>query len=375
MSSLLYRSLCVPCLLFVIGCGSTSTAKPDGGDDPAADAASLDAAIDAAIADARPPMIDAVPVVYDAGPPDAMPMMPAYTTLSQTGLYANIANKTIAAGIREFAPRYELWSDGAVKRRWIYLPPGAQIDTTDMDEWRFPVGTKVWKEFANDDSGFIRLETRLIERWGPNVSDWWMGAFVWNPAESDATYLADGATDVRGTQHDVPAANQCMSCHAGAADRLLGFSAVQLSYNAAVNLTSLASDGVLSDPPPGGTTYPVPGNTTESDALGYLHANCGHCHSQEQNLACYATTGLDLRVRTTDTSVTTTGAYVTAVDQPLTLFMGGGLTHRIVSGSPSSSGVRFRMNARGNAAQMPPQFTEVVDTAGIAIIDAWINAL
>ena len=48
------------------------------------------------------------------------------------------------------APTEALWSDGAVKRRFIYLPPGTTIDTTNMDEWVFPVGTKFWKEFSVD---------------------------------------------------------------------------------------------------------------------------------------------------------------------------------------------------------------------------------
>ena len=47
-----------------------------------------------------------------------------------------------------YAPKFQLWSDSATKKRWIYLPPGSQIDTSDMDFWKFPVGTKVWKEFS-----------------------------------------------------------------------------------------------------------------------------------------------------------------------------------------------------------------------------------
>ena len=40
------------------------------------------------------------------------------------------------------APAYELWSDGALKRRWIRLPPDGRIDTSDMDSWVFPIGTQ-----------------------------------------------------------------------------------------------------------------------------------------------------------------------------------------------------------------------------------------
>src|SRR5262245_37473351 len=56
----------------------------------------------------------------------------APTMLSQTGLYSNIGTKTIASGVVEFEPRWMLWSDAAVKRRWIWLPPGTKINTSDM---------------------------------------------------------------------------------------------------------------------------------------------------------------------------------------------------------------------------------------------------
>ena len=42
----------------------------------------------------------------------------------------------------------ELWSDGAKKQRWIQLPPGEKIDVADLDNWQFPKGTKLWKQFT-----------------------------------------------------------------------------------------------------------------------------------------------------------------------------------------------------------------------------------
>ncbi len=79
--------------------------------------------------------------------------------LSQTGLYADLASRTLAPGILSYVPRYELWSDGAQKKRYLHLPAGGRIDTSAADDWRFPVGTKVWKEF---DVGGKVVETRLL---------------------------------------------------------------------------------------------------------------------------------------------------------------------------------------------------------------------
>jgi len=96
-----------------------------------------------------------------AGDPAAAPGAPPKPLrLSETGLYA--ADGSVDPANRPFAPQYSLWTDGASKARWVFLPEGAKIDVTDLDAWRFPAGTKLWKEFA---WGGRRVETRLI--WQP----------------------------------------------------------------------------------------------------------------------------------------------------------------------------------------------------------------
>ena len=63
-------------------------------------------------------------------------------TLEQTGLYDEV--------VWELTPQFASWSDGATKRRWLHLPAGEVINTDDMDNWVFPVGTRAWKEFVRD---------------------------------------------------------------------------------------------------------------------------------------------------------------------------------------------------------------------------------
>jgi len=89
--------------------------------------------------------------------------------LSKTGLFSDISSGTIADGVSAYRPQFQLWSDGAEKRRWIALPPCTTIDTSDMDDWEFPSGTKVWKEFGIAGK---RIETRLLIKQGPGDDDW-----------------------------------------------------------------------------------------------------------------------------------------------------------------------------------------------------------
>ncbi len=63
--------------------------------------------------------------------------------LSETGLYADLAAGTVSPEVLPFQPQFALWSDGAAKRRWIRLPPGTRIDTSDMARVEQPAGAQV----------------------------------------------------------------------------------------------------------------------------------------------------------------------------------------------------------------------------------------
>ena len=104
-----------------------------------------------------------------AAAPDAPPLV-APPSLAGTGLYRDGMVGTIEPGNRPFSPQYPLWSDGATKRRWIHLPDGSRIDVSDPNEWQFPIGTKVWKEFSFAGR---KVETRFIWR---AAADAWVTA-------------------------------------------------------------------------------------------------------------------------------------------------------------------------------------------------------
>lgn len=294
--------------------------------------------------------------------------LPIHTTapalLSLTGLYTNTATKTLAPYVQAFTPKYPLWSDGSVKNRWAYVPMCTTVDTTNMDSWSFPVGTRFWKEFI---VGGKLVETRLLERFGPGVNDWIYAPYRWNQAGTDASYVQAGVNDVNGTQHDIPSVLQCLSCHRLNA-RALGFEVVNLSHSGAgATMATLSAAGVLSTPLPGG--YAVPGDPTEQAALGYLHTNCGPCHNAASPSFVY-----NARLGVADTVVQQTPTFLTTVGV-VSPYVVPGMTHIVEPGDPSTSVLSHRMGQRGNADQMPPIGSEVVDAAGRAAVDAWILGL
>lgn len=278
--------------------------------------------------------------------------------LSETGLYLDMATKELAPDLIEFEPTYKLWSDGAEKRRWLRLPPGTKVDTSDMDHWVFPIGTMLFKEFALDGK---KLETRLVARLGPEPDDYFMGAFRWNGDESDAVFLRDGENDVRGTDHDVPEVKRCFTCHNGDLGRVLGYSAVQQA----------APEAPLSDPPE--QAYVVPGDEVARKALGYLHANCGNCHNPHGTSR--TDTKLTLRLEVSEHTLEDTSIYKSAVGVELDYYLHKGFDERIVPASPDRSAVLARMEKRTKEDAMPPFASEKVDADGVELVRRWIESL
>ena len=345
------RAPILPFILIVLACGSTESPSP---------------------LEEKPPVLPPEPYAR-----------PAYTRLSETGLYSDFGARTLSADVLPFAPGNVLWSDDAAKERWLHLPEGAQIDTSDMNRWVFPIGTKVWKQFSLNG---VVLETRLIERYGTGREDYWMGSFVWDEAHSDATFVEEGAADVLSTPHDVPNEDQCWSCHNGESGRLLGVSALQLSAPSGgeVSLERLAEDGWLSAPPPAGTRYVPPGDELTAAALGYLHANCGHCHNSRGT--AWPDTQMVLRLNVDElpgaggdpasgVAAEATQVYETVVAQAVQYFRDEDYPIRIVPQHPEQSAVIGRMQVRGPRAQMPPLGTEVVDATGVDLVTRWIASL
>jgi hypothetical protein len=302
-----------------------------------------------------------------------------------TGLYADPSLVTVAADVRAYEPARALFSDGAVKSRWVHLPAGQRIDTSNMDEWTFPLGTKFWKQFVIDGK---KIETRYLDKVGPDK--WIMATYKWNDSETDAVrldggeLLTIGTTHVGDSRYEIPSAQQCETCHAGRIDRVLGFEAVNLGLAGAGGLTleKLASEGALTTPPPA-TTLAIPddGSGLAPQALGWLHVNCGvTCHNTSPGAAC-GFRGMNLRLGVAElgpgASVHALAAYQTTVNVASSL-PAGGTYSRIAPGNPDASAIPTlagRRDMSNPGAQMPPGISHVVDGAGVATLRSWIQQM
>jgi hypothetical protein len=298
--------------------------------------------------------------------------------LGDTGLYVGGSSSQVSSDVLPFSPQYPLWSDGAAKRRWIWLPPGTSIDASKPDAWEFPIGTKLWKEFAHGRA----LETRFLERAADG--NWRFGSYVWNADGSDAVLAPPTGLRAR---YNIPSENDCRACHEGAPVVVLGFSALQLSPDrdplaphaermaGSVDLRQLVARGLLRNLPQEFLVHPpriAAANPAERAALGYLHGNCGNCHNDEGPLAVLDMT-LAQRV-----AAPVPGAVLRSIVGVQSQFVPAGApadAARIAPGHLAASVIAARMSSRDPLEQMPPLGTSAVDREALALVARWIEGL
>ena len=304
--------------------------------------------------------------------------------LSETGLFV-AGTVTVDSGNRPYSPQYPLWTDGAIKARWIRLPDGEAIDARDDRQWGFPVGTKLWKEFS---FGGRRVETRLL--WRARADTWVFGSYVWNEEQTDAVLApVEGIRQLAdigdGKRHSIPSVEDCHSCHESG--NVLGFNALQLSTDrdplaphaeAALpemvtvktlvdeHRLQLARSDLLARPPRIEAASPV-----ARAALGYLSTNCGICHHQGAPID----TRLQLRTapgRSTADLLALLKTAPTSWDIPT---VDSGATRFVTPGQPERSSIVARMKSRRPSTQMPPLGTTVVDREAVELVSAWVREM
>jgi hypothetical protein len=310
--------------------------------------------------------------------------------LSETGLYADAATLAVDPRNRPFTPQYPLWSDGAVKRRWVRLPDGAAIDTRDVDHWDFPVGTRFWKEF---EFGGRRIETRMLVKTA--TGQWAFASYAWRDDQRDALLApAEGLPAVAevapGRMHSVPSRDECRACHDSGRTEVLGFTALQLSTDRdplaphaepltadMITLRTLTDEGRLSPARPEWVTTPpriAAHDARERAVLGYLSTNCGSCHNPKSSIA---SVGLFLKHDVGRSGACTPEAIATTVNQPghwVVPTAPEGTSRLVSPGKPEVSALLARARSRRPSSQMPPIGTVLADREALELVSAWIAA-
>lgn len=325
--------------------------------------------------------------------PAPVPDRPLPSRLSATGAFLDLATLAPAPGVLPYDVNVPLWSDGAGKRRFIALPhtrsgrPSA-IGFSRDGEWSFPDGTVFVKHFARGEDGggaaaagaLARpLETRFLVR--AHDGGAYGATYKWRADGSDADLLTDGLREIPPGDAEVwdyPSPQDCLTCHTPAAGFVLGANTRQ--WNRAMGggeagenqIATFARRGLLRFAPSPAAIRRLPRlfalddttATVEARARSYLDANCANCHQPGGVMR-----GLfDARFTVPLDRAQIIGGFV--LDD-----LGVRDARVIVPGDPARSIARARMASADPHRRMPPLARQLVDTAAVAVIDAWIAAL
>ncbi len=331
--------------------------------------------------------------------------------LSQAGLFASVRDHKPARGLIPYSVNSELWSDGAVKERWIALPGESQIafNTVEYPQpapgaprgWRFPDGTVIVKTFsleleAGNPSSRHRVETRLLHQESlggtEEVGDqYWKGySYVWNEDQTDAVLVESEGLDRTYTIADPEAPNgqreqvwhfpsraECTLCHTVPAKYVLGLQTLQMNkehdygWVVANQLEVLHRLGVFSKPlpaPPG--EFPRIYNHLDRSrplndrARAYLHSNCAHCHQK------WGGGNADFQLLATLPLEETQTLHVPPAHGDFGIARG----RLLAPGDPERSLILYRMTKLG-LGRMPHIASNLVDQQAVKLIQEWISSL
>ena len=255
------------------------------------------------------------------------------------------------------------------------------------------MGTQIFKEFRQStkkSAHEIKVATRHLQKITPGSGEdsWLINTYQWNEIQSEAL-LSMGAANVLNTDHDIPSQQDCIDCHKGNTDFILGFEAIQLSDKQAKHafgygpkrqlgewtLKRLLAENKLTVP----MKIPVlPGSPLEQKALGYLHANCGNCHNELGLAAEQEAEHLKFRHQLSFNTLEKTDVYQTAVNQKSKNFTA--VPYIALGASEDElaiyqSAIYLRMNSTDEDYRMPMVAREKIDYQALSIIHQWLRTL
>ncbi|MBA3937134.1 MAG: hypothetical protein H0X38_06710 [Planctomycetes bacterium] len=328
--------------------------------------------------------------------------------LSATGAFqpdadGGIASMTPATALVPYTVNSPLWSDNALKKRWISLPnpsghtsgftTAEQVHFQPTGEWTFPTGTVFVKHFdltVDEQTGVTRrLETRLLVR--DAFGSLYGVTYKWRPDGLDAELLTSSVNEdiqvvgadgtIRTQTWYYPSRNDCLTCHNDNANHVLGVKTRQLNgaftYPSGITDNQLRTwsragmfDSAVADATIGQLAFTVPitdtSSSLETRARSFLDSNCAHCHRP----GGVHETSWDARFDTplAQQGIVDVAATITIPSVPVGLQI-------VAHNDTTRSSLYLRDASLDPAIKMPPLAKNVVDDPAMTVLRSWIATL
>ena len=314
------------------------------------------------------------------------------TKLSEYGFFVGeLKTLTPAVGVVPYTLNSALFSDYALKKRFIKMPQGKKAGFSADDVFDFPDGTILIKNFYypadlnKPEENLRMLETRLLINEG---CIWKTLPYIWNGEQTEAYLNVAGKnidvswkhTDgqLQKISYSVPNMNQCKGCHLrGDKVMPIGPSARQLNGDYAFsegkqNQLLYWQKNALIDLPEIGSVAKLVSYDDESVVLSeraraWLEINCAHCHRADGPAK---NSGLYLLASENDPARLGIGKAPVAAGKG-----SGGLLYGIVPGKPEESILQYRIESVHPGIMMPELGRSVTHQEGVTLVRQWIKEM
>ena len=314
--------------------------------------------------------------------------------LSDYGFFeGRMADHNPRTGVIPYDVSAQLFSDYALKSRFIVLPKGQQLKHQKDGSFHFPKESVLIKtfyypaDFNHPDQNIHLIETRLLI----NTPEGWLGfPYVWNKEQTEAYLeIAGERLDVSfvnpigqtiNFEYSVPNFNQCKGCHVnqnrmipiGPKSRLLNHN-FDYGDGKMNQLEKWETLGMISGLPSVSSLPQTPdyndfeSGSIEERARALIDINCAHCHRLG---APGETSGLFLNIE--ETNPTQLGVH----KPPIAAGRGSGdLDYTIVPGKPDKSIMVYRMASTDPGIMMPELGRKLVHKEGVELVKKWIQEM
>jgi uncharacterized repeat protein (TIGR03806 family) len=311
-----------------------------------------------------------------------------YAKLSEYRFFDGaMMNQTPTENVVEYAPASSLFTDYALKKRFIWMPKGVKAEyVSDQELLNFPVGTALIKNFYYDNmlpnGGTKIIETRVMIK---KSTGWIFAEYVWNEAQNEAflemngsyqqiSWLQDG--DTKSTNYRIPSDVECLICHKTNSNAIpIGLKPQNINVNfeyqeGVVNqLQKLIQVGYLQDNLPTSilttVNYSDPMQPLDLRLRSYLDMNCAHCHKEDSHCDYRP-----LRLAFSETSDPVNIGLCVEPDE----FIDAALINIVAPSNINRSVMHFRLNSTDENTRMPLLGRTLVHQEGVQLLEDWINS-
>jgi uncharacterized repeat protein (TIGR03806 family) len=331
--------------------------------------------------------IETYPVVLD------LAKVP-YSKLSDYNFFkGNIKEQKPSYGVIPYKPNSELFSDYALKNRFVWMPNGVKATFNgDGNVLELPVGAALIKNFyyknVQPNNTTKIIETRIMIR---KSTGWIFANYIWNDEQSDALLTTqstardlswkDANNVVHTLNYRTPEVDfECLRCHSTFNNQIinpLGIKPQNINYNfnyadgSKNQLNKLIEFGYLENNLPDQINSTVDFNDTSKSldlrVRSYFDANCAHCHENGGEASSH-----NLRFAFNETinpvkmGVTAHAAH----------YLEGYNNVTVTPGNVNLSILHYRINTENDLLYiMPPLIRTKRHTEAVQLIETWINSL